>query len=95
VPDSLPAPGKASLEAQREHEMNTEAWILIGVVAFAIAAFVREWMPMDVVALTSLALCLVFDLVSPEEAISGFGNPAVITVLMMFILSSFSCTRVW
>ena len=61
--------------------------LLLGIIAFTIAAFVREWMPMDVIALSCLGLLLVFDLVSPEEAISGFSNPAVITVLMMFILS--------
>ena len=32
-------------------------------------------------------LLLLFDLVSPQEAISGFSNPAVLTVMMMFILS--------
>jgi di/tricarboxylate transporter len=68
--------------------MSLDAWILVLIIAFAIAAFVREWLPMDVVALTSLGLLLVFDLVSAEEAITGFGNSAVITVLMMFILSA-------
>lgn len=62
--------------------------LLLGIITFTIAAFVREWMPMDVVALTCLGLLLLFNLVSPEEAISGFSNPAVITVLMMFILSA-------
>jgi di/tricarboxylate transporter len=68
--------------------MSLDAWILVAIIFFAIAAFVLEWLPMDVVALTSLGLCMVFDLVSPEEAISGFSNTAVITVLMMFILSA-------
>lgn len=61
---------------------------LIAIILFAILAFVKEWMGMDVVALTCLALLLIFGLVTPEEAISGFSNPAVITVMMMFILSA-------
>ncbi|REJ81872.1 MAG: SLC13 family permease [Acidobacteria bacterium] len=58
--------------------------ITLGVV---LLAFVFDRLPIDVVALSSLALLLLFDLVTPEEAISGFSNPAVITVMMMFILS--------
>jgi di/tricarboxylate transporter len=68
--------------------MNTEILILSGIILFSIAAFVREWLPMDVVALSCLALLLVFDLVTPEQAIQGFSNPAVITVMMMFVLSA-------
>ena len=51
------------------------------------AAFVREWLPIDLVALTSLALMLLFGLITPDEAVSGFANKAVITVMMIFILS--------
>jgi di/tricarboxylate transporter len=61
--------------------------ILLGIVAFALLAFALEWLPIDVVALTSLGLLLLFGLVTPQEAISGFSNPAVVTVMMMFILS--------
>jgi di/tricarboxylate transporter len=61
--------------------------LLIAIVVFTFAAFAFEWMAIDAVAFTCLGLLLVFNLVTPEEAISGFGNPAVITVMMMFILS--------
>lgn len=62
--------------------------LLIAVIAFALLAFVLEWMPIDHVALVSLGLLLLFGLVSGEEAIAGFSNPAVVTVLMMLVLSS-------
>ena len=61
--------------------------LLIGILVFTFAAFTFDWLPIDVVALTCLALLLLFNLVTPEEAISGFSNPAVITVMMMFVLS--------
>lgn len=67
--------------------MTFEIFILLGIIALTITAFVREWLPMDVVALTCLGLLLVFNLVSPQEAIAGFSNSAVVTVMMMFILS--------
>jgi len=68
--------------------MNLEILALIGIILFALVAFVREWLPMDAVSLTCLGLLLLFGLVTPEEAIAGFSNPAVITVMMMFILSA-------
>lgn len=64
-----------------------QLWLLVGILVYTFVAFAFEWMPIDVVALSSLGLLLLFNLVSPEEAISGFSNPAVITVMMMFILS--------
>ncbi|MCP4662037.1 MAG: SLC13 family permease [bacterium] len=67
--------------------MDLDSVLLFAIIAFAMAAFVREWLPLDVVALTSLGLLLLFGLVSPKEAIGGFSNEAVITVMMMFILS--------
>jgi len=60
---------------------------LLGIILFTFAAFVREWFPIDVVALVSLSLLLIFRLVTPEQAITGFSNPAVVTVMMMFVLS--------
>jgi len=67
--------------------MDFQVAILLVIIAWTLAAFVREWLPLDVVALTTLALLLIFDLVTPQEAIAGFSNDAVITVMMMFVLS--------
>ncbi len=67
--------------------MTLDQLLLLLVIAFTMAAFVREWLPIDLVALTSLALLLLFGLVTPEEGVSGFANEAVITVMMIFVLS--------
>ena len=67
--------------------MSVDIALLLGIIVFTFTAFVREWLPIDVVALVSMSLLLLFDLISPQEAISGFSNPAVITVMMMFVLS--------
>ena len=64
-----------------------EIWILVAIIAFTFLAFSFEWLPIDAVALSSLGLLLLFGLVTPQEAIRGFSNDAVITVMMMFILS--------
>ncbi|MEM7048443.1 MAG: SLC13 family permease [Acidobacteriota bacterium] len=64
-----------------------EVALLAGIVLFTTASFAKQWLPIDVTALTALGLLLLFDLVTPQEAIAGFSNPAVITVMMMFVLS--------
>lgn len=61
--------------------------ILLGILAFVIAAFALEWLPLDVTAFVCLGLLLLFGLVTPEQGVAGFSNPAVVTVMMMFILS--------
>ena len=61
--------------------------LLIAIVAVTFAAFAFEWMSIDAVAFTCLGSLVLLRLVTPEQAIAGFANPAVITVMMMFILS--------
>jgi len=61
--------------------------LLLVVIAFAVTSFALQWLPIDVTALTTLGLLLLFGLVTPEQGIAGFSNPAVVTVMMMFILS--------
>ena len=68
--------------------MDFNAVLFLVVLAFTVASFVFQWLPVDVTALATLGLLLLFGLVSPAEALSGFSNEAVIVVLMMFILSS-------
>lgn len=65
--------------------MDTLALTLI--LALMLLGFVLERFPVDVTAILALAALLVFDLVTPSEAIAGFSNPAVVTVMMLFILS--------
>jgi di/tricarboxylate transporter len=60
--------------------------ILIG----ALVIFSLDLFPIDLVALAIMALILILGPilgVTPQEALSGFSNPATITVLAMFILS--------
>lgn len=58
------------------------------VLAGAVALFVSEKMPPEVVAMLSLAALLTLRLVSTEEALSGFSSPATVTVAAMFVLSA-------
>jgi len=58
--------------------------ILIG----AVVLFATEKFPVDFVAIGVLGALLVSGIVSPDQAISGFSNPATVTVGAMFVLSA-------
>ena len=49
--------------------------------------FVMEILPIEVTAMGAIGILLLFDVLTWQEAISGFSNPAVITIGAIFILS--------
>jgi di/tricarboxylate transporter len=61
--------------------------IVLSILAVAVVFLVTEWIPMEVTALLSLGAVALIGLVNPVEALSGFSNPAVVTVWAVFILS--------
>ncbi|WP_295623211.1 SLC13 family permease [uncultured Nitrosomonas sp.] len=67
--------------------MTFEIVLVLGILFSCLILFVTEWVRMDVVALMVLSSLAIFGLVSPAEAVSGFSNPAVITVWAMYIMS--------
>ena len=67
--------------------MTPEIAIVLGVITLMFILFVGELFPLDVTALSILAVVLVLGYISPEEAISGFANPAVIIIALLFVLS--------
>ena len=68
--------------------MTPDMLLTFLVLAGAVALFVSEKMPPEVVAMLSLAALLTLRLVTTEEALSGFSSPATVTVAAMFVLSA-------
>ena len=68
--------------------MTPEIAAVLAILAIALVFFVTEKLPMDVVALLVLGTLAVSGLVTLDEALAGFSNPAVVTVWAMFILSA-------
>ena len=62
--------------------------LVLVILLLAIVLFATEWLRMDLTALLVLLALTISGLISPEEAFSGFSNPAVITVAAMFIIST-------
>jgi len=66
--------------------MTVEIALVLFILFGAVILFVTERVRMDVVAMLVLVAVAFTGLVTPAEALSGFSNPAVITVLAMFII---------
>ena len=68
--------------------MSWEILLVLSILVGAVALFISERFPIDLVALLVLGTLLGLGLVTPEEGISGFSNPATVTVAAMFVLSA-------
>ena len=68
--------------------MTLEIALTLGILFMAIIVFITEIIRADLAALLVLVILVVVGLVSPEDSISGFANPAVITIWAVFILSA-------
>ena len=66
--------------------MTLEMWIALGILGFAILFFITEWLRVDIVALGVVVALMMSGLVSVEEALSGFSNPAVLTIAALFVV---------
>ncbi|MCP3960989.1 MAG: SLC13 family permease [bacterium] len=67
--------------------MTLEIGLVLGILAVAVVLFVSEKVRVDLVALMVLLALAFTGLVGPREALTGFSNPAVVTVWAVFILS--------
>ena len=71
----------------KESFLTAEIVTVFTVLGISVVLLVTEWIPMEVTALLTLGATALAGLVSPEEALAGFSNPAVVTVWAVFILS--------
>ena len=67
--------------------MTFEIAFILALIFLAFILFVTEKFSLDVTALLILTILLLGGFLSIEEAMSGFSNPAVITISLLFILS--------
>jgi len=67
--------------------VTLDQWIVLAILGVALAVFVTDRIRVDVVALSVLVTLVLSGLLTSEEALSGLSNPAVVTVLAVFILS--------
>ena len=68
--------------------MNINIIIVLGILVLGFILFLLEYFTIDVTALIILSCFFGLGYLTPTEAVSGFSNPAVITIGLLFILSS-------
>lgn len=68
--------------------MTPDILVVLLVLAAAVAMFVSERLPVDLVAVLVLLALALTGLVTPTQAVSGFSSPAVVTICGIFILSA-------
>lgn len=61
-------------------------WVLVILIA-ALILFITEWLSIDLIALLLIPALVLTGVLTPEEGISGFGNPATMTVAFLFALT--------
>lgn len=68
--------------------MIDQTYIVYALLGLVILAFFREWAPPDVVALSAMMALWATGVLSINDILSVFSNPAPITVAAMFVLSA-------
>ncbi|MCL4684431.1 anion permease [Myxococcota bacterium] len=67
--------------------MTLSQLVFLAILGATIVLFLRGRWRHDMVALASLLACVITGLVPAEQAFSGFGHPAVITVACVLVIS--------
>lgn len=68
--------------------MTLEIAMVLGLAVSAIILFATERLPVDLTAMILMAAMLLSGIITPQDAIGGFSNPATVTVGAMFVLSA-------
>ncbi|MEX2545737.1 MAG: SLC13 family permease [Phycisphaeraceae bacterium] len=66
--------------------MDWHAWITLGTIALIVAALVRRVAGPDLILLGGLAGLTTLGVVSPADAVAGFGNEGLVTVAALFVV---------
>ena len=65
-----------------------QGWITLAVFAGAIVLFITGALAPEVTGLLAAALLVTFGVLKPDEAVQGFGSPALITLMGLFAVSA-------
>lgn len=68
--------------------MTNDIFLVTFILVFALLSFIAGKLRVDVTAMIVLCFLAITGLVSPHEAFAAFGNPAIITIWAMYILSA-------
>jgi di/tricarboxylate transporter len=67
--------------------MTISGYIALGVILLMIAALVREILRPGLILFSALVIFMITDIITAEDALSGFSNKGMITVALLFLVS--------
>ncbi|WP_179346604.1 SLC13 family permease [Winogradskyella ursingii] len=67
--------------------MDLSIILVFIIIIVTIVLFITEFFPIDKISFFLIVSLVLLNLATPEEAISGFSNPATITILALMILA--------
>ena len=67
--------------------MSLDIVLVFLILLVSVVLFITEWIRVDLIALLVMGTLALAGLISPADALSGFSNPAVVTVWAVLILS--------
>ena len=65
-----------------------QQWIVGILLVLLFISFIKEWMPVEITALTGSAVLMLTGILSTRDVLSSFANSGPLTVVCMFILSA-------
>jgi di/tricarboxylate transporter len=68
--------------------LTTAAIYTLLIICGALVVFALDVLSIDIVAMLIMVALVIFQVISPEEAIEGFSNSATMTVAFMFVISA-------
>nr|YP_002049293.1 putative sodium/sulfate transporter, DASS family protein [Paulinella chromatophora]ACB43083.1 putative sodium/sulfate transporter, DASS family protein [Paulinella chromatophora] len=68
--------------------LQLQALITLAVIIFAIVSFVRGMLSPEITGLCSVGLLVATGVLEPNQALAGFGSPALVTLIGLFAVSA-------
>ena len=68
--------------------MTFDAWFSISIVIFCFATLMFSRVSADIVMTAGLSLLLLFEILTPQEALAGFANEGMLTVAVLYIVAA-------
>src|SRR5918996_5403614 len=65
-----------------------QIWIVIGILVVSMILFIKDVLAAEVVAMLAVLLLILTQVLTTQEAFLGFGDPALITIGCVFVLSA-------
>jgi di/tricarboxylate transporter len=67
--------------------MGFDAWITLAVVALLLFGMLRD-LPVDALFVGAVIVLAAFGVITPEQGVAGFANPAMLTVAALFVVAA-------